>query len=107
MESINLGKYSFLGPLDGARFLYMKKGIFAVLCRDIRETGKFYVVDVDESDDVRSAAINHERQVDWVKACRETGKLAIAVYYTGEMERDERIKIKKYIRGLYDVPCGE
>jgi len=107
MPEITLGKYGFLGPFDGARFLYMKKGIFAVLCRDIREDGKFYLIDIDDADDVRSAAMNHKRQVDWVKACHGTGKLAIAVYYTGEMPAQEREKISNYIRGLYDMPCGK
>ena len=103
---MQFGKYSFQGPYDGARFLLQKQGVFIVLCKDVREDGKYYLIDIDESDDVRSAAMNHPRQVDWVKNCREVGQLTVGVFYSGIMKKEERVKVVSYIRGLYDVPCA-
>lgn len=77
-----------------------------ILCRDIREQGKFYVIDVDEADGVRSAAQSHKRQVDWVKNCRGTGTIAVAVMYMENSTKEQRLKITAAIRSLYDVPCG-
>jgi len=106
MADIKFGKYSFQGPYDGARYLFQKPGIFVILCKDIREDNRFYPVDIDESEDVRTASMNHERQVQWVKTCHSVGKLAIGVMYAEMMKAEERRKIVKYIRGLYDMPCG-
>jgi len=106
MADIKFGKYAFQGPYDGARFLFQKKGVFVILCRDIREQGKFYIVDIDESDDVRTAAMNHPRQVEWVKNCHGVGTLALGVMYTELMEKEERKKVVNYIRGLFETPCG-
>jgi hypothetical protein len=104
--NITLGKYEFQGPLDGARFLYEKPGVFVILCRDIRDEGKFYVIDIDQAKMVRSAAMEHDRQVEWVKACHGTGKLALGVYYAEKMTEEERKGVVGYIRGLYTIPCG-
>ncbi len=106
MPEIKFGKYSFQGPYDGARFLVQKPGIFVILCKDVREESRYYLVDIDHAEDVRAACMNHDRQVDWVKNCREVGKLAVGVMYTAAMSPEEREKAVNYIRGLYDAPCG-
>ena len=53
-----------------------------------------------------NVAMNHPRQVDWVKNCHGVGSLAVAVMYNEIMDKEERQKVCKYMRGLYDVPCG-
>jgi hypothetical protein len=100
---IKFGKYSFEGPYDGARFMVDKPGVFVVLCKDFRDEGKFYILDVDESDTVRTSAMNHPNQVEWVKKSREIGKLAVAVTYTELMKKEDRVKIVNYIRELYNT----
>ena len=97
---LKFGKYSFEGPFDGARFLFEKPGVIVVLCRDIREDGKIYLIDIDESEKVRSYTMDHPRQVEWAKACRGTGKLAIGVYYTDAMTKEERLGVVKDIKEL-------
>ena len=99
---IKLGQYNFEGPYDAARFLVEKPGVFAVLCKDLRNEGKFYILDVDESDTVRTCAMNHPRQVEWVKKSRGLGRLAVAVYYTELMKKEDRIKIVNYIKDLFN-----
>ena len=90
MSSLKFGKYDFQGPYDGARFLFQKPGVVLILCKDIREEARYYVIDIDESEDVRDTAMNHPRQVEWVKNCHGIGKLAIAVLY-GEIMSKETI----------------
>ncbi len=107
MNYLKFGNYTFSGPFDSVKYLVDKPGIFLILCKDIRETGKYYIIDVDESDKVRTCAMNHERQVDWVKNSHGIGTLAIAVQYTSLMGDKERKKIVKNIRSLFDVPCGK
>ncbi|HDQ25585.1 MAG TPA: hypothetical protein ENN43_02430 [bacterium] len=104
--AINLGKYAFGGPYDGAKYLVEKQGVFVVLCKDIRNEAKFYILDVDESDNVRKAAMDHPRQVEWVKKAHGTGKLAVGVLYTELMKKEDRLKVVSYVRGLFDTPCG-
>ena len=106
MGNLQFGKFMFQGPFDGARFLYQKPGVVLILCKDVREDARYYVIDVDESEDVRTLAMNHPRQVDWVKNCHGVGTLAVAVMYNEIMAKEERQKACKYIRELYDVPCG-
>lgn len=103
---VTLGRYSFEGPYDSARMLYEKAGVFVILCRDIREQGKFYVIDVDEAEGARSAAQSHKRQVEWVKNCRGTGTIAVAVMYMEGLPKEKRAAAVAEIRSLYDVPCG-
>lgn len=100
---IKLGKYNFEGPYDAARFMVEKPGVFVVLCKDLRNEGKFYILDVDQSDTIRTCAMNHPRQVEWVKKCHGLGKLAVAVYYTELMKKEDRDKIVSYIRDLYNA----
>lgn len=107
MQYLKFGKYSFSGPYDGVKYLVDKPGIFLILCKDIRETGRYYIIDVDESDKVRTCAMNHQRQVEWVKNSHGIGTLAVAVQYTFLMDKKEREKIVKDIRSLFDVPCGK
>lgn len=101
--AIKLGKYGFEGPFDAARFLVDTKGVFVVLCKDFRDAAKFYILDVDESDKVRTCAMNHKNQVDWVKKSRDIGKLAIAVMYAELMSAEERQKVVNYIRDLFNT----
>ena len=106
MSTLQFGKYLFQGPFDGAKFLYQKPGVILILCKDIREDARYYVIDIDESEDARTTAMDHPRQVEWVKNCHGIGRLAIAVLYSEIMSKEEREKACRYIRSLYDVPCG-
>jgi hypothetical protein len=100
---IKLGQYSFEGPYDGAKFLQEQPGVFVVLCKELRNESKFYILDVDESETVRTSAMNHPRQVEWVKKSRDIGKLAVAVNYTHLMKKEDRQKMVSYIRELFNA----
>ncbi|MCE5300654.1 MAG: hypothetical protein LLG37_07270 [Spirochaetia bacterium] len=97
--------YTFEGPYASARFLFNKPGVYVVLCKDIKEDGKYYLLDVAESGQLQQHAMNSENKVGWMKNCHGVGTLAIAVNYMERSQQIEREKIVKHIRSLYDVPC--
>jgi hypothetical protein len=53
LNFIKFGKYSFLGPFDGVKYLSDKPGIFVILCKDIREEGKYYITRVSTPKNVK------------------------------------------------------
>ncbi len=98
------GKYTFEGPYPAARYLFDKPAVVAILCHDIRETSKFYLIDVDESDKARTRIQDHPNMVKWAKACHGIGKLALAVMYAEKMTQSERKKIVEELKVLYNTP---
>jgi hypothetical protein len=103
---LKLGRFDFDGPYDSARFLFDKPAVFVILCKDIRDPGRFYVVDYDESDHARTLAMSHPRQVEWMKACRGTGTIAVAVMYAEKMTKEERQKVVNELQVQYNSPGG-
>ena len=102
---LKFGTYEFEGPYQSAREMYEKPGVYLVLCRDIKEVGKFYVLDVQESDKVRTHAATSPNMVCWTKGCHGVGVLAVAVSYMERSTKEDRAKVVKYMRSIYDVPC--
>ena len=88
------------GPHKSVKKIENSPGVFAV----ISELGdKYYLLDVDHSDDVKKAIQEHERRECW--EIHRRGLFKYAVYYTREVE--DREKIEKKIRGKYkNIPCG-
>ena len=102
--AVKFGKYEFAGPYSGARYLYDKKGVYIILCKDIREEDRYYIIDIDESDTVRTSVETHPRKICWTKNCYGIGYISVGVFY--EEDKERRKKIIEYIRNLYDIPCG-
>jgi hypothetical protein len=85
--------------------MYDKPGVYLMLCRDIKNAGKFYVLDVQESEKVRTHAASSQNIVCWAKGCQGVGVLAVAVSYMEKSTEADRKKVTAYIRSIYDVPC--
>ena len=100
--SIKIGNYLFDGPYTSTDRLEDRAGIYAILCQ---KGGESYPVDVGESATVKTRVENHERKDCWKNNCK--GTLAIAVYYTLNLQQRGRMAIEQQIRAHYDVPCGE
>jgi len=65
---------------------------------------KYYLLDVDHSDEVRKAIQNHERRNCWEEHRR--GLIRFAVLYTADMTAEERGKLEEKIRREYKtIPC--
>jgi len=98
-----VGKYRFDGPISSPDQMEDKPGLFVVYC--LKHRG-YYIIDVDESDKVKSSAQNHERLECWKENSKE-GIITFAVYYTPNVDKEGRKKMEEEIRhGDVFVPCG-
>lgn len=99
---ITVGGYSFEGPYTSTNSLQDKAGVYAIHCY---KDGKYYLLDVGESETVKSRVENHERKSCWQRNCPET--ITYSVYYTPNLDQEGRMKIEQEIRNQYNPPCGE
>ena len=98
-----IADYAFESPFRSVEKMEDSPGVFAVLSEFV---DKYYLIDVDHSDEVRKAIRNHERRSCWEKNRR--GPIRYSVHYTGDMSPGEREKIEKKIRREYKtIPCPE
>ena len=76
-------------------------GVFAVICE---ESGTYYLLDVDHSEDVKQAILDHERRECWERYHR--GTLQYAVLYERNFPEGDGEDIEKEIRRKYrSIPC--
>ncbi len=100
--SIKIGNYTFDGPYTSTDMLEDRSGVYAIICQ---KGDKNYLIDVGESATLKSRVENHDRKDCWIKNCQ--GTLAVAVYYTPNLQQPGRMAIEQEIRNQYNVPCGE
>ena len=103
--SLKFGTYEFEGPYQSTRQMFENAGVYIVLCKDIKIDARYYLLDVQESDKVRTHATTSPNVVCWTKGCHGIGTIAVAVCYMEKETKEERAKAVKYLRDLYDVPC--
>jgi hypothetical protein len=78
--TIEITGYLFDGPYTLIQDPKDDAGVYAVLC--IHGKGNSFLVDVGESDQVRSGIENSEKKACWIENCK--GVLAVAILYTPE-----------------------
>lgn len=100
--SIKIGGYDFEGPYTDTSKLRYEQGVYSIL--DQRSDGKYYVVDVGESDDVRTRVENHDRRDCWKR--NQQGTLTVAVLYTPGVNGERRRAIESALRDQYSPACG-
>ncbi len=100
--SIRICDYDFEGPYSYTSSLENKAGVYVVL--DKLSNGKYNVVDVGESSDVRDRVENHDRAECWKK---HATTIQYAAYYTPGWTQDQRRSLEKKIRDAHDPPCGD
>lgn len=98
---IKLGKYSFRGPFASIADLKETSGIYVILCK---KSGRFYVVDVGESENVKTGVENHKRRGHWKDCCFD-GILYVSAYYTPDMRQEERAVVEQEIKEEFNPPC--
>lgn len=97
-----IADYPFDGPHRSVNEIENSPGVFAVICEFV-ET--YYLLDVDHSDDVKKAILNHERRKCWEKFRR--GLIRYAVLYERNFPSETKEDIEKKIRRKYkNIPCG-
>ncbi|WP_143842022.1 hypothetical protein [Nostoc sp. 106C] len=97
--TIQIGNYLFEGPYWDINVLNEQSGVYTIV--DCHSNGSSYVLDVGESDSVRTRVQYHNRKACWTRNCR--GTLAVAVYYTSELRR---MRIEQELRAQYAPVCG-
>ena len=73
--SITIGQYTFEGPYENTGPIEDRSGVYAILCLC---DGKYHVVDVGESAQVKTRVDNHDRKASWERNC--SGTLAIPMF---------------------------
>jgi hypothetical protein len=100
--SIKVGQYDFDGPFTQTESLWDRAGIYVILCQS---SGPWNVVDVGESDTVKSRVEGHDRKGCWKRSC--SGTLGYAALYTPNWTDAQRRQVEQAIRQQYNPPCGE
>ena len=99
---IPIADYPFEGPHRSVKKIENSPGVFAVICEFV---GTYYLLDVDHSEDVKKAILNHERKKCWQKYRR--GLIRYAVLYERNFPSEAEEEIEKRIRHTYkNIPCG-
>jgi len=99
--AITIEGYKFEGPFPSTDDLKNQSGVYAIY--DKRTNGKYYLLDVGESREVKNRVEDHDRSDCWEK--HRKGTLYYAVYYADKLSRE---LIEHVIREKRpDIPCGE
>ena len=98
--AIQIGKYNFHGPFITANNLLDQSGVYTILGRSA-EHENWSVLDVGESEAVRTRVAAHDRAECWKRRGHRT--LAAAALYVPERQR---ITIEQELRAAYNPPCG-
>lgn len=98
---IPIAEYPFDGPHRTTNKIENKPGVFVVISEFV---GKFYLIDVDYSDNVRDTILNHVRRRCWENYRK--GKLRYALLYDQDFPGETKSeKVNKIRRRYRDIPC--
>jgi len=99
---VTIGNYSFQGPFNSTSFLQDVAGVYAIL--DCLPSVSSRVLDIGESNAVRTRIENHDRSECWKVNSR--GTIGVAVLYTPSVGRPGRMAIEAALRSQYRPRCG-
>lgn len=97
--SITIGNYTFDGPYNNTTNIKDQSGVYAILDHI---NGQYSIVDVGESEQVKTRVDTHDRASCWNQI--KKGTLAVSALY---VNKPQRMQIEQEIRGKYTIPCGE
>jgi len=100
--SISICGYTFEGPYTSTEYLKNQAGVYVIL--DKRSDGKWWVIDVGESTEVKNRVENHDRSGCWQR--NNSGTLGIAVLYTPGWSAEQRRSLESKIREAFNPVCG-
>lgn len=99
--AFSVGDHQFEGPYTATSMIQNRPGVYAVICRENDAT---VLADVGESRDLGRKIKNHARVDCWHRKCPRI--LQYAVLYTPLLGHPVRREIARWIRQVYDPPCG-
>ena len=97
-----IAQFPFEGPFPTLTKIRNESGVYAVVCEFV---DKFYLLDVDQSNDIKDEITHHERRKCWEKF--KKGKIRYAVLYSNVFPNLNDSQIVNNIRSTYKgIPCG-
>lgn len=100
---INISGYQFEGPYTQTDYFKDDAGIYAILTRG-QATDPWTVLDIGESDQIKSRIANHDRKNCWNR--NNLGTVAAAVLYTPGWTAKQRCNLESSLRAQYTPTCG-
>ena len=94
--------YTFEGGYNSTNPLQDRSGIYAILDK---LNGKYSLVDVGESHQVKTRIENHDRKPCWNGKIK--GQIECAVLYTPNANQHGRMQIEQDIRAGFNNLCGD
>lgn len=102
-SSITIEGHRFEGPYTDTSRLKDQAGVYVIL--DRRADGRWHVIDVGESEQVKTRVESHDRKDCWER--HRQGTLGVAVVYTPGWTAAQRRALESRIRQTYSSPCGD
>jgi hypothetical protein len=99
--SIEIGNYSFEGYHSSPTYLEDEPGLYAILCRTYE---KDVLLDIGESENVKSRVQDNERSSCWIRNCPSA--LGYAFLYTPDLDEKGRMQIVDEIKDQYNPVCS-
>ena len=98
--AIQIGRYNFEGPYNGAAPVLPRSGVYVIVGRNV--PGHWNVVDIGESVDIRDRLSKHDRGGQWKR--QPYSSWGVAVFYADERNR---MAIGRELRTECKPACGE
>ncbi|MBD3401405.1 hypothetical protein GF420_00810 [candidate division GN15 bacterium] len=102
--NVRIGRHTFDRLHAAPDRLKDTPGVYAVLST-INEHAT--VIDVGESDHVKSSVMTHTRRDCWERIASLGGSIAFAVAYYGPESTGDRRKLVRQLRQEFIAPCSE
>ncbi len=94
---ITIGKRRFEDLVDDVNKIADDPGVYVVVCPDT--DGGYFVVDVEEADQLRTHLQNHERKDCWARVCTARHQVPqFAVLYMRRISQNHRRAIEQELR---------
>ena len=103
--SIKIGDYNFEGPYnypDDIDALKDNTGVYVIL---EESEGKYSILDLGESAQVKTRIENHDRSSCWEE--KSKGTLYVAVFYTLNKQPPGRMELEQELRGKLNLILGD
>lgn len=99
---ITIGRYRFEGPVYRKSDLKDAPGVYSVL--DDKGAQGFTVLDVGESEQIRTRVENHDREPCWIRNYQ--GRICFAALYMPGSSKSQRQAVEEELRRQFSPSCG-
>lgn len=103
MFTMKIGPFDFWGPYDPRGWLPTHGGVYVPLFQTI--DGHYCIVDVGETSSFSERLPYHERAAQWEMT--SSGTHSIWLHPMVSANASDRRAVEKYIRLLFNPPCGD